>query len=63
MTPPEHKEPQTRRERLQAIAGGYTEEIYDRRTRAQLGATEPVSRYAAVTTEGSPESSYAANAT
>lgn len=54
-------EPKTRRERLAAIAEEYTEEIHDRRTRAQLGATEPASRFAAVTSEGSAESSYASN--
>jgi hypothetical protein len=54
-------EPQTRRERLGAIAAEYTEEIHESRTRAQLGATEPVSRFAAVTSEGSMESSHATN--
>ena len=51
----------TRRERLAAIAEEYTEEIHDERTRHQLAGVEPVSRFAAVTSEGSPESSYASN--
>jgi hypothetical protein len=52
---------QTRRDRLAAIAAEYTEEIHDRRTRDQLGGSEPVSRFAAVSSEGSAESSYASN--
>jgi hypothetical protein len=54
-------EPQTRRERLSAIAADYTEEIHDPRTEKQLAGAEPVSRFAAVTSEGSIESSYASN--
>jgi len=54
-------EPQTRRERLAAIAAEYTEEIHEPRTRSQLVGTEQVSRFAAVTSEGSMESSHAAN--
>jgi hypothetical protein len=54
-------EPRTRRERLAAIAAEYTEEIHESRTRAQLGGAEPVSRFAAVTSEGSMESSHAYN--
>ena len=54
-------EPQTRRERLAAIAAEYTEEIHDGRTRLQEAGVEPVSRFAAVTSEGSPESSHASN--
>lgn len=54
-------EPLTRRERLRAIAEEYTEQIHEERTRGQLDGKEPVSRYAALTTEGSPESSHAAN--
>jgi hypothetical protein len=54
-------EPKTRRERLRAIADEYTEEIHQPTTKAQLEGIEPVSRYAAVTSEGSPESSYASN--
>jgi hypothetical protein len=54
-------DPQTRRERLDAIAEEYTEEIHDPRTRRQLGGTEPIFRFAAVTSEGSPESSHASN--
>jgi hypothetical protein len=53
----DHDEPKTRRERLAAIAAEYTEEIHDPRTRRQLAGAEPVSRLAAVTSEGSPESS------
>jgi hypothetical protein len=56
-----NNEPKTRRERLAAIAAEYTEEIHDPRTRHQMAGVEPVSRYAAVTSEGSPESSQAAN--
>jgi hypothetical protein len=54
-------EPWTRRERLARVAAEYTEEIHDPRTRRQRAGVEPVSRYAAVTSEGSPESSYASN--
>jgi hypothetical protein len=56
-----NNEPKTRRERLAAIAAEYIEEIHDPRTRDQMNGVEPVSRYAAVTSEGSPESSHAAN--
>jgi hypothetical protein len=61
MTDDKHNEPKTRRERLAAIAAEYTEEIHEPRTRSQLNATEPVSRFAAVTSEGSMESSHATN--
>jgi hypothetical protein len=54
-------EPGTRRERLAAIAEEYTEEIHEPRTQAQLDGAEPVSRLAAVTSEGSVESSRASN--
>jgi hypothetical protein len=54
-------EPRTRRERLAAIAADYTEEIHDPRTEKQLAGAEPVSRFAAVTSEGSIESSHASN--
>jgi hypothetical protein len=54
-------EPQTRRERLAAIAAEYTEEIHETRTKAQLDGPEPVSRFAAVTSEGGVESSHASN--
>jgi hypothetical protein len=54
-------EPKTRRERLAAIAAEYTEEIYDPKTKAQLAGPEPVSRLAAVTSEGSIESSYSSD--
>jgi hypothetical protein len=54
-------EPKTRRERLAAIAAEYTERVHDAKTGKQLGATEPVSRLAAVTSEGSIESSHASN--
>jgi hypothetical protein len=57
----QRSEPQTRRERLAAIAAEYTEEIHRSRTRSQLGVTEPVSRFAAVTSEGGVESSHAYN--
>ncbi len=56
-----HDGPQARRERLAALAAVYTEPVHDRPTRAQLGAGEPVSHFAAVTSEGSAESSYAGN--
>jgi hypothetical protein len=55
------EEPRTRRERLLAIEEEYTQEIHDERTRHQMAGVEPVSRLAAVTSEGSIESSYAAN--
>jgi hypothetical protein len=54
-------EPRTRRERLRAIAAAYTEEIYDPATAAQIRGAAPVSRFAAVTSEGSVESSHASN--
>ena len=54
-------EPKTRHERITAIAEEYTEEIHEPRTKRQLSRLEPVSRYAAVTSEGSPESRYASN--
>jgi hypothetical protein len=54
-------EPRTRRDRLTAIADEYTEEIHDPRTQRQLGGNEPIFRFAAVTSEGSPESSHASN--
>jgi hypothetical protein len=55
------QEPQTRRERLAAIAAENTEEIHDSRAAGQLAGADPVSRFAAVTSEGSPESTYASN--
>ena len=55
------KEPQTRGERLAAIAEEYTEEIREPDTREQLDGHRPANRFAAVTSEGSPESSYASN--
>lgn len=54
-------QPKTRRERLRAIAEEYTEGIHRQGTEAQLDGTDPVSRYAAVTSEGSPESIYSSN--
>jgi hypothetical protein len=50
-------EPLTRRERLEAIREEYTEEIHESRTRAQLAGEEPISRFVAVTSSGSVESS------
>ncbi|HVX32138.1 MAG TPA: hypothetical protein VHA80_03275 [Solirubrobacterales bacterium] len=50
-----------RRERLTAIADQFTEMIHETVTAAQLAGRDSVSRYAAVTSEGSPESTYAAN--
>ena len=55
------REPRTRRERLAASAGEYTERVHDSKSAAQLAGADPVSRYAAVTSEGSIESSRAAN--
>jgi hypothetical protein len=52
------KEPQTRRERLAAIADEYTEEIQASRTEEQLSGARPVFRYAAVTSGGSPETDF-----
>jgi hypothetical protein len=54
-------EPRTRRERLRSIAEEYTEEIHDHRTRRQMAGVEPVSHFAAVTSEGSPDSGFASN--
>jgi hypothetical protein len=54
-------EPKTRRDRLAALAVEYAEEIHDTRTRHQRAGLEPVSRFAAVTSEGSAESSYASD--
>jgi hypothetical protein len=50
-----------RRERLAAIADQFTMEIHVKATAAQLAGREPVWRYAAVTSEGTAESTYAAN--
>jgi hypothetical protein len=50
-----------RRERLKQIADEYTETVYDPEAREQLARREPASRYAAVTSEGSAESSHASN--
>jgi hypothetical protein len=61
MTDTNDNEPTTRRERLAAIAAEYTEEIHEPRTKVQLDGAGTVSRFAAVTSEGSPESSYASN--
>ena len=61
MSPYSDHGPKTRRERLAAIAASYTEEIHEHRTQHQLAGVEPISRFAAVTSEGSPESSYASN--
>jgi hypothetical protein len=58
---PDDNESQTRGEGLAAIAEEYTEEIHDPKAERQLSGAEPVSRYATVTSEGSPESSYASN--
>jgi hypothetical protein len=55
------REPKTRRARLAAIAAEYTELVHDSTTAAQPAGADPVSHYAAVTSEGSPESSYASN--
>jgi hypothetical protein len=52
-------EPLTRRGRLADIAAENAEELHDRHAARQLAGLEPVSRYAAVTSEGSPESSHA----
>jgi hypothetical protein len=61
MTDTNDNEPTTRRERLAGIAAEYTEEIHEPRTKAQLDGAEQVSRLAAVTSEGSIESSRASN--
>jgi hypothetical protein len=53
-------EPLTRRGRLADIAAENAEELHDQRAARQLRGLEPASRYAAVTSEGSPESSRAA---
>jgi hypothetical protein len=59
--PNSEPEPQSRGGRLAAIAVEYTEEIHDSHTAAQLAGADEVARYAAVTSEGSAESSYASN--
>lgn len=51
-------EPKTRRERLRTIAEDHAEEILEPRTHAQLAGTEPVCRYAAVTSAGPRESDF-----
>jgi hypothetical protein len=52
-------EPPARRERLADIAAENAEELHDRHAARQLAGLEPAARYAAVTSEGSPESSHA----
>jgi hypothetical protein len=54
-------EPRTRRERLTAIASHFFVLIDAATTEKQLAGAEPVSRFAAVTSEGSIESSHASN--
>jgi hypothetical protein len=61
VSPYSEQGPKTRRECLAAIAASYTEEIHEPRVKAQLDGTQPIARFAAVTSEGSPESSYALN--
>jgi hypothetical protein len=61
MTDAKDNEPQTRWERLAAIAAEYTEETHQPRAERQLAGVEPVWRYVAVSSEGSPESRYASN--
>jgi hypothetical protein len=52
---------QTRLDRLHQIAEEHTLETYDAETRDQLAANEPVALYAAVTSEGTAQSSYSSN--
>jgi hypothetical protein len=52
---------ETRLARLCQIAEEHTEEIYDAETRDQLACVEPVAPFAAVTSEGSAESSFHSN--
>jgi hypothetical protein len=47
--------------RLRQIAEEHTEEIHDAETRDQLGGIEPVAPFAAVTSEGSADSSFHSN--
>lgn len=61
MSPAPGEVQERRLERLAAIADQHTEMIHDEGTAAQLAGREPVARYAAVTSEGSPESMYSAN--
>lgn len=61
MSPPSGDIQGLRRERLAEIADQFTKEIYEKTTAAQLAGGEPVSRYAAVTSEGTAESTHAAN--
>jgi len=50
-----------RRRRLQEIANHFTQDVYDEKARVQLDGSEPVSRYVAVTSEGSAESMHLSN--
>jgi hypothetical protein len=52
---------ETRLRRLRQIADEHTEEIYDAETRDELDGAEPVAPFAAVTSEGSGESSFRSN--
>ena len=61
MSPASRNNQDRRRDRLSVIAEQFTEMIHHARTAGQLAGREPVSRYAAVTSEGSAESTYAAN--
>lgn len=47
--------------RLRQIAEEHTLDTYDAEARDQLGGIEPVAPYAAVTSEGTAQSSYASN--
>jgi hypothetical protein len=52
---------ETRLRRLRQIAAEHTEEIYDAETHDQLAGAEPVAPFAAVTSEGSADSSFHRN--
>jgi hypothetical protein len=58
----QHEDRQEQRlQRLRQIAEEYTEEIHNAEAREELAQKEPVSRYVAVTSEGSPDSGYVGN--
>jgi hypothetical protein len=61
MSPASPNNQDHRRDRLSFLAEQFTEMIHHARTAGQLAGREPVSRYAAVTSEGSAESTYASN--
>ncbi len=55
------RQQRARRQRLRQIAAEHCEEIHDHQVAEQIVGERPAVRYAAVTSEGSSESSYRAN--